>query len=57
MAQDIEEAKAEFMGDQEKKGSEIASVVPQLFYDIIARIIPGSVVIGAIAIAALGGFI
>jgi len=54
MPQDIEEAKVEFMADEEKKGAEIASVVPQLFYDIIARIIPGSVVIGTIAIAALG---
>jgi hypothetical protein len=34
--------------------SGIASLVPQIFFDIIARLVPGSVMIGVILIAAMG---
>src|ERR1041385_5448399 len=35
-------------------GTGIGSWVPQLFYDIIARLVPGAVIIGALALAVAG---
>lgn len=35
-------------------GAGIGSWVPQLFYDIIARLVPGAVIIGALALAVAG---
>jgi hypothetical protein len=42
------------MPDQDEKGLGVKSWVPQLFYDIIARLVPGGVIIGALALAAAG---
>jgi hypothetical protein len=42
------------MPDQAESGLGAKSWIPQLFYDIIARIVPGAVIIGALALAAAG---
>jgi hypothetical protein len=42
------------MTNQDEKGSGIGFWVPQLFYDIIARLIPGAITIGAIAFTYVG---
>jgi hypothetical protein len=42
------------MPDQTESGLGAKSWIPQLFYDIIARIVPGAVIIGALALAAAG---
>ena len=42
------------MLDSDESGLSAKSWIPQLFYDIIARIVPGAVIIGALALAAAG---
>ena len=42
------------MSDEGHDGSGVSSWVPQLFYDIIARLVPGAVLIGALVLAAAG---
>lgn len=42
------------MPDQSENGSGVKSWIPQLFYDIIARLVPGAVIIGALALSVAG---
>jgi hypothetical protein len=42
------------MPDQDETGFTLKPSIPQLFYDIIARIVPGTVIIGLLALAAAG---
>ncbi len=42
------------MPGQQESGTGIGSWVPQLFYDIIARLVPGTVIIGTLAVAIAG---
>lgn len=42
------------MLNKHESGSGIGSWVPQLFYDVIARLVPGAIIIGTLAVAAAG---
>jgi len=42
------------MADQDEQGFSLKPSIPQLFYDIIARIVPGTVFIGVLGLAAAG---